>query len=125
MHYTNEQIEEKNSWLFFYYDNKDFFFCLCEPMESTKIRPSRILIILQCIASVLWPEVLCKSKKQTNLKNKKFTNTIISNLRYMYEQTKSGSIFHFDFKNNSDILDDRTPVHLLELKCWITHASWK
>lgn len=57
-------------------------------MESTKIRPSRILIILQCIASVLRPEVVMKFKKKTKKKPKKLTNTIISNLRYMYEQTK-------------------------------------
>lgn len=68
MHYTNEQIEEKFDY--FYYDNKDFFFCLCEPMESTKIRPSRILIISQCIASMLRPKVVMQIKKN-NLKNKK------------------------------------------------------
>lgn len=59
-------------------------------MESTqKIKPSRILIILQCIASVIRPEVVMQIKKKTKLKKpKKLTNTIISNLRYMYKQTK-------------------------------------
>lgn len=63
---------KKKTLDYFYYDNKDFFFCLCEPMESTKIRPSRILIIQQCIASVIRPEVVMQIKK--NLKNKKLTN---------------------------------------------------
>lgn len=48
------------------------FFCLWEPMESTqKIKPSRILIILQCIASVIRPEVVMQIKKKQNLKNPK------------------------------------------------------
>lgn len=61
---------KKKTLDYFYYDNKDFFFCLCEPMESTKIRPSRILIISQCIASMLRPKVVMQIKKN-NLKNKK------------------------------------------------------
>lgn len=71
MHYTNEQIEEKNSWvLTIFIMITKIFFCLCEPMESTKIRPSRILIISQCIASMLRPKVVMQIKKN-NLKNKK------------------------------------------------------
>lgn len=61
---------KKKTLDYFYYDKKDFFFCLCEPMESTKIRPSRILIISQCIASMLRPKVVMQIKKN-NLKNKK------------------------------------------------------
>lgn len=47
-----------------------------------KIKPSRILIILQCIASVIRPEVVMQIKKKLK------KNSQISNLRYMYEQTK-------------------------------------
>lgn len=66
------KLEEKNSWLFFYYDNKDFFLFMRTHGIYKKIKQSRILIILQCIASVIRPEVVMQIKKK--LKNKKLTN---------------------------------------------------
>lgn len=66
------KLEEKNSWLFFYYDNKDFFLFMRTHGIYKKIKPSRILIILQCIASVIRPEVVMQIKKKLkkNLTNK-------------------------------------------------------
>lgn len=104
------------------------YLCLCVPTESTKIKPSQILVIPQHIASVFRLEVVTQTKKNSNnelTSFKKFplvwlpstllsvgpsltlfdevlmessqskkkiplTNTItcISNLKYMYEQTK-------------------------------------
>lgn len=66
------KLEEKNSWLFFYYDSKGFFLFMRTHGIYKKIKQSRILIILQCIASVIRPEVVMQIKK--NLKNKKLTN---------------------------------------------------
>lgn len=66
------KLEEKNSWLFFYYDNKDFFLFMQTHGIYKKIKQSRIVIILQCIASVIRPEVVMQIKKE--LKNKKLTN---------------------------------------------------
>lgn len=65
MHYTNKQIGRKNSWLFFYYDNKDFFLFMQTHGIYKKIKQSRILIILQFIASVIRPEVVMQIKKKT------------------------------------------------------------
>lgn len=59
------KLEEKNSWLFFYYDNKDFFLFMQTHGIYKKIKQSRILIILQCIASVIRPEVVMQIKKKT------------------------------------------------------------
>lgn len=59
------KLEEKNSWLFFYYDNKDFFLFMRTHGIYKKIKQSRILIILQCIASVIRPEVVMQIKKKT------------------------------------------------------------
>lgn len=65
VHYTNEQIGRKKLLTFFFIMITKIFFCLWEPMESTqKIKPSRILIILQCIASVLRPGVVMQIKKK-------------------------------------------------------------
>lgn len=66
MHYTNKQIGRKKLLtFFFYYDNKDFFLFMRTHGIYKKIKPSQILIILQCIASVIRPEVVMQIKKKT------------------------------------------------------------
>lgn len=39
------------------------YLCLCVPTESTKIKPSQILVIPQHIASVFGLEVVTQTKK--------------------------------------------------------------
>lgn len=57
----NEQIEKKT--LNFFIMITKMYLCLCVPTESTKIKPSQILVIPQHIASVFGLEVVTQTKK--------------------------------------------------------------
>lgn len=57
----NEQIEKKTLNFFIMITN--MYLCLCVPTESTKIKPSQILVIPQHIASVFRLEVVTQTKK--------------------------------------------------------------
>lgn len=57
----NEQIEKKT--LNFFIMITKMYLCLCVPTESTKIKPSQILVIPHHIASVFRLEVVTQTKK--------------------------------------------------------------
>lgn len=57
----NEQIEKKT--LNFFIMITKMYLCLCVPTESTKIKPSQILVIPHHISSVFRLEVVTQTKK--------------------------------------------------------------